>query len=291
MWNFFPRSGKFHFIKNPDEMNMNSRQPILLSVIRKVLKPLVRLCLGNGVTYPMLLEELKQVFVKVAEKEFPLDNKPQTDSRITLLTGVHRKDVHRIRTEETSEPVIKPNLSSQVISQWLSGAGYQNKKGKPLKIRKTIADGGELSFEALVAKVSKDIRSKPLLDEWLRMGAVRIDEEGFIELVSEAFVPKGDFEQSAVFLANNIHDHLAAAVSNLQTDNPKFFERAAFSENLSEAQVQALQEFIHTEGMAFLLKVNDENIRHSLKPEGGVAYRVNTGLFFYAEKQDKADES
>lgn len=269
---------------------MNSRQSILLAVIRKVLRPLVRLCLGNGVTYPMLLEELKQVFVRVAEQEFPLNDKPQTDSRITLLTGVHRKDVHRIRTEVSEAPQIKPNLSSQVIAQWLSGPGFQSKKGKPVRIRKTIAEGGELSFESLVATVSKDIRSKPLLDEWVRVGAVKIDSEGWIELVSEAFVPKGNFEQTAAILANNIHDHMAAAVSNLQSNTPKFFERAAFSEGLSIEQLEALQEFVRTEGMAFLLKVNDENIRHSLNSQPKLGYRVNTGVYFYAEQQGQSDE-
>jgi len=37
--------------------------------------------------------------VDVAVKEFPVDGKPQTDSRVTLLTGVHRKDVKRLRNE------------------------------------------------------------------------------------------------------------------------------------------------------------------------------------------------
>lgn len=269
---------------------MNSRQPILLAVVRKVLRPLVRLCLGNGVTYPMLLEELKQVFVKVAEQEFPLNDKPQTDSRITLLTGVHRKDVHRIRTEVSESPQIKPNLSSQVIAQWLSGQGFQDNKGKPVRIRKTIADGAERSFESLVARVSKDIRSKPLLDEWLRVGAVKIDSDGWLELVSEAFVPKGNFEQTAAFLASNVHDHMAAAVENLQSDAPKFFERAAFSERLSIKQLEALQEFVRTEGMAFLLKVNDENIRHNLDSHSELGYRVNTGVYFYAEPQSPNNE-
>ena len=290
MWKIFTRAVKVSDVYFGSAFNMKSRQSILLLAIRKVLRPLVRLCLGNGVTYPMLLEELKQVFVKVADSEFPLDGKPQTDSRITLLTGVHRKDVHRIRAEAASIPTIKPNLSSQVIAQWLAGEGFQDAAGLPRRIQKTIADGGELSFEALVARVSKDIRSKPLLDEWLRLGAVRIDEDGCIELVSQAFVPKGDFEQTAAFLATNVHDHLAAAVDNSSKESPVFFERAAFSDGLSKEQLAALQGFIATEGMAFLRKVNEENIRHSLNPQVGIAYRVNTGVYFYAEPQDQIDE-
>lgn len=270
---------------------MNDRQSILLNVVRKVLRPLVNLCLSQGVTYPMLLEELKRVFVDVAEKDFPLGNKPQTDSRITLLTGVHRKDVHRIRAEVGQPAPIKPNLSSQVISHWVSGSGFQDGKGQPLRLRKTIADGAERSFEYLVAQVSKDIRSKPLLDEWLRLGAVRIDDEGGIELVSSAFVPSGDFEQTAGFLAMNVHDHLAAAVSNINNTQPKFFERAAFTEGLSLEQVSAVKALVDTEGMAFLRKVNDQNIHYSAQPHSETNYRLNVGVYVYAERQGPCDES
>ena len=79
---------------------------------------------------------------------------------------------------------------------------------------------------------------------------------------------------------------LAAAVDNISKEKPVFFERAAFSDGLSEQQLAALQEFIATEGMAFLRRVNEENIRYSLDPQVGVGYRVNTGVYFYAEPQD-----
>ena len=77
-------------------MKMNSdftlqRQGLLLGTLRKVLKPCVRLLLTHGITYTQMLEELKRVFVQVADEEFVINGKRQTDSRITLLTGVHRK--------------------------------------------------------------------------------------------------------------------------------------------------------------------------------------------------------
>ena len=71
-------------------------QIILHKTLRKMLRPLVRLMLSQGINYTMILEDLKCVFVSVVEEEFKIDGKQQTDSRITLLTGVHRKDVQRI---------------------------------------------------------------------------------------------------------------------------------------------------------------------------------------------------
>ena len=42
--------------------------------------------------------------------------------------------------------------------------------------------------------------------------------------------------------------------------------------------------------MAFLLKVNDENIRHSANRQSELGYRVNTGVYFYYEPVDASHE-
>lgn len=95
----------------PDQEGTSGAKPTAPSVpeslktaIYTVLRPLVGLLMEHGLTFPWLSGVLKSVFVDVAEKEFRLPDKRQTDSRITLLTGVHRKDVRRIRRQEGGPP-------------------------------------------------------------------------------------------------------------------------------------------------------------------------------------------
>lgn len=45
----------------------------MLSALRRVMRPLVRLMLRKGVTYTMFADLLKEVFVDVAHREFRLD--------------------------------------------------------------------------------------------------------------------------------------------------------------------------------------------------------------------------
>ena len=71
--------------------------PALLRALRHALRPLVRLMIAGGVTLPALIEMLKGLLVDVADKEFGLAGKAPTDSRVSLVTGVHRKDVSRLR--------------------------------------------------------------------------------------------------------------------------------------------------------------------------------------------------
>ena len=72
--------------------------PALVRALRKLLRPLVRLMLAHGITYPYLSDLLKGLFVEVAEQDFRLDAKAPTDSRVSLVSGVHRKDVARLRS-------------------------------------------------------------------------------------------------------------------------------------------------------------------------------------------------
>ncbi|MEZ0198432.1 DUF6502 family protein, partial [Pseudomonas qingdaonensis] len=86
--------------------------PSMLSALRRVMRPLVRLMLRKGVTYTMFTDLLKEVFVDVAHREFRLNDTAPTDSRISLLTGVHRKDVRRLRNEgDTAIAALPDNIT------------------------------------------------------------------------------------------------------------------------------------------------------------------------------------
>ena len=67
----------------------------MMTAVRKVLRPLVRLLINFRITFPQLSEILKSVYVEVANEEFRLPDKAQTDTRLSFLTGVHRKDIPR----------------------------------------------------------------------------------------------------------------------------------------------------------------------------------------------------
>ena len=143
----------------------------LISALGRVLRPLVKFMLVNGVTLPFVNQLLKQIYVEVAEESFVLADKPQTDSRISLLTGVHRKDVRRLRSEdpELVETVGAISLGAQVVSNWLSEEryldGYGRPKALPLRAQnassKATQKAQDVSFEDLVASVSRqDLRPR-----------------------------------------------------------------------------------------------------------------------------------
>src|ERR1035437_2365876 len=117
------------------EAHSATPSPALIMGLRRVLRPLVWLMLSRGVTFPYLAELLKAIFVEVADKDFRIGSKPSTDSRINLITGVHRKDVSRLRQALSSSSETVPSvvsLGAQLVAVWLGTSRYHDAEGRPL---------------------------------------------------------------------------------------------------------------------------------------------------------------
>ena len=268
----------------------------LVSALRHVLRPLVRLMLHKGVSWPQLAELLKELFVDVAAREMALPGKPQTDSRITLLTGVHRKDVKRLRAQQESrgtafEEPEAVSLGMRVVSAW-SEPPFADADGMPAPLHRLASQGGARSFEELVASVSKDIRARALLDEWLRLGVVRQDENLRIVLEPAAFVPSGDLEQQAWYLGHNLHDHAAAAVTNLVAGRGVFLERSVHHDGLRAETVLELAAEAERNGMKLLHGLNRKSLaaRAATRRRKGDTGRYTFGIYFYSEAAAEAGE-
>ena len=260
-------------------------QSLLLASFRRVMMPFVRLLLRHGVTYTLLLEELKRVYVQVADSEFQMGPKKQTDSRINVLTGVHRKDVHRLRNELDVVKPPKANFSAQLIAHWIGNPLFIDAEGNPKIIPRSSTHLDEASFDGLVASISKDIRAKPVFDEWLRTGVMTLLENQMLKLNTESFIPQENFEDQLFFLGLNIHDHLAATVHNLQSDASKMLERCVYYDGLTADQVDELHTYVRQKGSELINLTNRKAIKlqEAAKSSNEKKYRMNAGVYFYNE--------
>ncbi|TWC39024.1 hypothetical protein FBY03_105153 [Pseudomonas sp. SJZ079] len=274
-------------------MQLPTLPPSLLPALQYVMRPLVRLMLKKGVTFTSFAELLKQIFVDVAEREFRLDDKPPTDSRISLLTGVHRKDVRRLRAKTAGQDVSLPDIISfgaHLVSVWLNNSPFCTQPGRPLPLARLASMGGECSFDALVAQVSKDIRARVVLDEWLRLGIVRIDDQDCVHLETMAFIPQKGFDEKAAYFRHNLHDHACAAVHNLTEAGAPFFERSVHYDSLSPWAVSHLREAVEVEGMQVLNGLNllAAELEERDVPPPDSRQRITIGLYFYTEPSPSA---
>lgn len=259
--------------------------------LARLLRPLVRLCIRSGMTFPALAQLLRELFVNVAEHDFALEGKEQTDSRVSLLTGIHRKEVARLRGAgaPVHEAPAAVSLTSAVIARWLAAPEFTDAKGEPLALPRT-AEGDAPSFEQLVASVTKDVRPRAVLDEWVNRKLVTINDSDEIELVEAAFVPSGEDDSKWHYLGRNLHDHIAAAAQNVSGAAPRFLERAVHYNNISPKLARRLEARSRELAMDALKTANREANRALGKDKGGDA-RWNFGIYIYSEDADGEAEA
>jgi hypothetical protein len=267
-----------------------SHQPIAAASLRaplaRLLRPLVRLCIRGGMTFPALAQLLRELFVNVAEYDFALEGKEQTDSRVSLLTGIHRKEVARLRGAgaPVNETPATLSLTSAIMARWLAAPEFTDEKGDPLPLPR-MASGDAPSFEQLVSSITKDVRPRAVLDEWLDRELVTINGDEEIVLVNTGFVPRGDDERKWHYLGRNLHDHIAAAAENVSGPAPRFLERAVHYDGLSAKLAKRLEGRSRELAMDALKIANREANRALARDKGG-DYRWNFGIYIYSEGPD-----
>jgi Family of unknown function (DUF6502) len=266
-----------------------------------VLQPLARLMIDHGLQLPSAVELLKQALVVEAEVSFGPSGKTSSDTRVAVLTGVHRKDVRRLRAGELDAvgeaaraagdapppAAALMSLSASVVARWLSEPKYLGADRTPLRLARTPrhAPLGMPDFTGLVAEVSRDVGARAVLDELQRLGVVAVHDEVWVVLERPAFVPQGEAADRFHFLAANVSDHVSTAVHNLSPRRvgAVALEQSAFSAALSPAQAEALHAAARTLwGQAlqqFLQAATQAEARSAGEP--GPRQRVRFGTYFH----------
>ena len=248
-----------------------------------IMLPLVRFLLRSGVPYGAFADALKVVFVDAARRELARDGMPVTQSSLSVLSGVHRKDVRSLTQDDAgSAPDPGETLAAQVFTRWLADPAYRH-RGKPRVLPRV---GEPPSFDSLARAVSTDVHPRTVLDELVRLGVVRVDGEDVVPLVS-GFVPMEGADELLALFSANAADHIAAAVHNLAGAQPRFLEQSVFANGMTAESAQRLGDVAREAwGRAFATMVDaaTERVRLDAAIEGN--HRIRFGAYFYSEGPD-----
>lgn len=279
----------------PESGGLQGVPATLLSAAARLLRPLIRLLIAHHVPYPSLAKMLKGLYVEVARDDFRLENRPMTQSRVSVLTGVHRKDV-RALWEEASPAKAAPShvsLGSQVVIRWATDPRFVDGEGRPRALTRTKGTPEAPGFDDLVASVTQDVWPRAILDEWLRLGVTQLDAEGCVVLQRDAYVPEHGFEEKVFFLGRNVGDHLSAAVANVEGREHPFLEREVHYLDLSPDSVAELAELAGDAGADALKRLNQRGaeLKKRDASKRSATQRIAFGVYFFSEPTEGDDES
>ncbi len=200
---------------------------VLQQAVRRILTPLVRILLRQGIDCNAFVEEVRYVYADVAMREFQLPGRKPSVSRTATLTGLNRKEVSRLLAmpADTDSGLLPQNRAAQVIAGWVRDPAFRDASGEP----RALAASDSRGFPALVRAYSGDMTPRAVLDELLRVGAVARDGEE-VRLTSRSYVPAGDDAAKIDILGTDVHYLLETIRHNLETGGR--YQRKVMYDNL-----------------------------------------------------------
>lgn len=218
---------------------IKSEDTAISEALSRLLMPLARLCLANGIQFATAEELLKRAFVQEAGALQPGSPEHGMVSRISTATGINRREVTRLTKLKVTGQTTKHPLAAEILARWTTDPLYRDKDGAPSVLDRL---GPAPSFEALAQTVTRDVHPRSMLDELIRLGIMKFDEKlDQVSLTRVDFVPKSDSRQMLGFLGDNVGDHLDAAVANVLHDGKRHLEQAIFADELSAESIEVLK--------------------------------------------------
>lgn len=230
-------------------MSHSTAQTLRLAIAR-ILRPLVRILLRNGIGCADFVELAKQAYVDVAmSAEFQLPGRKPTVSRAAVITGLTRKDVQRLLPacglERAGEHDGGYTRAARVVAGWVRDAEFHDGADEPAELP---MDGEAASFAALVRRHSGDMPARAVLDELLRTGVAESAPDGRLRLLKRAFVPGCDDRHKLRILGTDVAALLQTIDHNLRPDGgAPLFQRKARYDNLPAEALEALRPLLAAE--------------------------------------------
>lgn len=260
----------------------------LFAATLRILKPLIRILLRNGIPYRTFADLAKWVYVDVASNEFGIAGRKQTDSRVSIITGLSRKEVRRMKNENqvTDEAALyRYNRAARVIAGWVKDRRFQDRKGRPKAL--PIEDG-QSTFGALVKAHGGDVPPRAVLDELLSVGAIRLRKDGRIELVTSAYLPTGDAPTMLSILGTDTA-HLIETIDHniFHKNDGRFFQRKVSYDNVPDEAAAKFRELSAEKAQQVLETLDRWLARHDRDANPSVAgtgrKKVGMGIYYFEE--------
>lgn len=255
----------------------------LRSSCRALLRPIASVVLKCGMTWREFSELSKSVFVSVASDEFGIRGRPTNVSRVSILTGISRKEVKRQR-ELLAAPATSASLkttdATRLLSGWHQDPDYLDAAGAPIALE---LQGTKPSFESLFESYGGDTPEQTLSRELLTAGSIEKDSQGRYVAKRRYHMPVDMDPGSIRFFGTNLFDHANTLSNNVTGEsNERRLEGFAVDDQIHPDAVDEFRTYLDERGQQFLEEVDDWLNEHRLDPNEAEATPVRLGLGVYA---------
>lgn len=276
---------------------------LVVQTCRVLLRPIASLLLKCGMTWREFADVSKNVFVAVASQDFGLKGRPTNVSRVSILTGVSRKEVARVRSlleEEADPPPNKTTDATRLLSGWHQDPDFLLPDGTP---RELPPEGPGASFATLWRRYGGDVPVTSLRKELQNVGAITVLPGGLLRVERRYFMPRR-FDPEWILnagsmlrdlgegIAHNLEFGPEAATAGKLAGRRRFIGRAT-SSAVDPAALPEFEAFVEKNGQEFLERIDQWLTEHEARPAAEAArppMRLGLGLFLIADEHGEGSK-
>ncbi len=257
----------------------------LQKAVTRVLQPLVRLLLRHGVSHAEFSNWAKQAYVDQAATHFGINGKTPTVSRISIVTGINRKEVKRIHElpDSVDTGLSKHNRAVRVVTGWLQDAEYCDSRRRPRVLKYGDHDD---SFNLLVKRYGGDVPARAMLDELTRVGTVSNDD-GRVKLLHKGYVPHHSESALLDIFSVSATDLLNTLEHNLTHTQARHLQMSVAYDKVTTEGLQHFKALSSEQAMGLLRTLDSELSPYDADAnpdvQGDGAHRVGLGVYFIHE--------
>lgn len=260
------------------------------SAVLRLLEPLVKLLLDAGVGVGDFMSLVKVAYVKVASERDGKGAERPNVGRIAVVTGMNRPEIAAILAKGeagTSSTEHSRQRAERVLSGWWADSEFQTADGEPAVLR---LKGSRRSFEALCRRYSGEYRTAPILEELLRVRAVKRIPEGRIQALSRTYATVRWDPEGIAALGEQLSEHCATLVANLEQPTRPRLARQVLNARLdpryAPVLIRDIENALRVQADSLHDTLNDR--LHSAAP-GTPAMRLGVGIYVFEGITDEVD--
>ena len=268
-------------------MIKNSRDHLLYA-FRRVLRPLIRILVRSGVRYDEFLELVRGVYVETAVRDGLGDGSVPTRAKVSVSTGVPRRDVDRFIDNDGALPPVTKSLAatlSEILNKWHTDPQFVGPYGIPLELE--VKSQKNRSFTELVNVVNPSVNAHDVLDELMRFRAVTWSGDTHVRTISRACIPVEEMSPAQLELFGNALTRLANTLQfNLDRLNTeKRLERSVISDRgIPSSAIPVFEKHVRERVSELLVDLDDWLSQNSVEDQEDVRFeRIGVAVFQFVE--------
>jgi hypothetical protein len=271
----------------------DSVKQTLLAAYRVLMGPLVRILLRQGISFAEYSEVAKAVYVEVALKDFKVSGRKATRTRIAVMTGLTRKEVKRVIDEakkERYELKTSFNRLTRVLVGWHTDPDFTGPYGMPLELQYETAVPEEPTVSELVKRHSGDMSPRSILDELIRVSAVRETDAGWYRVLRRDYIPEAqgvhNFERAGGVIRNFVNT-IDFNMTKSAPGKGRFERQAVADDGIRKQDIPQFDRYLR-ERCQGLLEEIDNWLTKLPKPDpkkGDEVVRTGVGVYHYMSEE------